>query len=104
MSLDDFNMKGTLNAPEKHKAIPRSAAWLSGEGAGSWFYIEQELLDFNITRFSPNGTEECKGLFKTKQQFDLTQNFELTYLSHCAEVNVIQNKIKIKLTLHQNQK
>ena len=103
MSLDDFNIKGTLKAPDKHKAIPLSAVWLSGEGAGSWFYIEQERMNFNITRFSPNGTEECTGLFKTKQPFDLTQNFEMTYLSHCAEVNVIQNKIKIKLTLQQNQ-
>jgi hypothetical protein len=36
---DKAFLSGTLPAPERHKAIPETALWLSGEGAGSWFDI-----------------------------------------------------------------
>jgi len=103
MSIEGFNLKGTLNAPEKHLNIPTSAKWLSGEGAGSWFYLKKEQDDYRIVRFSPNGKKECEGIFSTEAKFNLNQEYEVTYLSHCAEVNVIQNQCKIKFTLDQKQ-
>lgn len=103
MNTEGFNLKGTLNAPQKHVNIPVTSKWLSGEGAGSWFHFEKDLDNFCITRFSPSGIIECKGVFKAEKKFSFTQEFELTYLSHCAEVNVIQNENKIKFTLQQMQ-
>lgn len=99
------NLKGTLAAPVRHPAIPQKAQWLSGEGAGSWFFICPKGPLFQITRYSPNGKTECSGEFmlteklKSKDTFNPTQDFELCYLSHCAEVNVTQNKVAYQLVL-----
>ena len=104
MSVEGFNLKGTLNAPKKNINIPVTAKWLSGEGAGSWFCFTKKQDDYHIARFSPNGKKECEGAFYTEEKFDLNQEYEMTYLSHCAEVNVIQNERKITFTLHQKRK
>ena len=77
--------------------LPSTAKWLSGEGAGSWFVIEQESdTKYKITRFSPEGLVECKGLFGTNIAImDIGIDFEITYPSHCATVSILQGKEKI---------
>jgi hypothetical protein len=99
MMTEGFNLKGTLNAPVKHHNIPTPAKWLSGEGAGSWFYLEKNEDNYSITRFSPSGVTECKGIFNTENLFDIDTEYKITFLSHCAEVKVIQNNLKIKFTI-----
>lgn len=91
----------TLSEPKRHINIPENAKWLSGEGAGSWFLIKAYQDSFKITRFSPEGDIECQSIFKTNGTFDLNEEFEMTYLSHCKEVNVIQNNQKI--TFYRNE-
>lgn len=99
----------TLAAPEKHKNIPDKARWLGGEGAGSWFEVvlfnQDDKLEslYLITRFAPNSTIECKGIFTCNDNFEVEKNYELSYLSHCAEVNVKQGNKNIKFQLKEKQ-
>jgi hypothetical protein len=99
MNENELNINGTIQAPTKHDFVPKDAQWLSGEGAGSWFYFQQLKDEFAITRYSPNGNTECSGIFTTEDNFKFNQDFKVTFLSHCAEVNIIQNGKNIKLSL-----
>ncbi len=92
-----------------HKIVPEpkqpqhlsNAKWLSGEGCGSWFTIEEAEKGYLIARYSPDGKAECSGIFLqvTGSEIDLHTEFEFTYLSHCAEVNIIQHNINLKFKL-----
>lgn len=92
-----------------HKIVPEpkkpqhlcNAKWLSGEGCGSWFTIEKAEKGYLIARYNPEGKVECKGIFLqvTGSEIDLQAEFEFTYLSHCAEVNIIQHNINLKFKL-----
>ena len=84
----------TLNQPNRQPSIPEKAQWLAGEGAGSWFFIEHNGSEFQITRYSPEGDIECQSLFSTETEFDINQDFEFIHLCHCKQVNLIQNKTK----------
>lgn len=94
-------LKNTLPQPKKATNIPHDAQWLSGEGAGSWFSIKQSDLSYDIQRFSPDGKLECEGKFKNTSDtiFDIHTDFEITHLSHCQQVTVIQDQKKIRLIL-----
>jgi len=90
----------TLPAPKKRPSnLPHSSKWLAGEGAGSWFLIEECSGEncYKVSRFSPKGIIECEGLFVADSHFDLEQGYELTYPSHCAVVTVIQTTKSITL-------
>lgn len=88
----------TIPAPALLSLLPSHAKWLAGEGAGSWFVIDALDNDqFEITRFSPNGIEECTGVFETIDEFDFSQAYEMTYPTHCAKVTIIQNEKNIVL-------
>jgi hypothetical protein len=86
-----------LSAPVKPNNLSASARWLSGEGAGSWFQIEgkDNKTQYLITRFSPDGLIECKGIFVSSQKLDLLSEYELSYPSHCKAVTVIQGEKEI---------
>ena len=86
-----------LPRPALPAHLPSTAKWLSGEGAGSWFVIEQANdTQYKITRFSPEGLVECKGLFKVNiAKVEIEKEFEITYPSHCATVSILQGKEKI---------
>lgn len=88
-------------APAKPQHLPENLHWLSGEGCGSWFHIGQSELYYIISRYNPEGKLECKGLFKqvSGNPVNLNNNFEFTYLSHCAVVNIIQYNVKITFNL-----
>jgi len=97
-------MKGKINAPKKIDAIPNNAQWLGGIGAGSWFCLEKEELGFRIKRFSEEGDLECSGLFAVQVGgFDIAEHFQFTYLSHCQQCNILQNKIDYKFKLIENE-
>ena len=87
-----------LPSPLKPTHLPPNIHWLSGEGCGSWFHIEQNEIRFVISRYSPEGKLECAGVFNQVSglSFQINERFDFTYLSHCAEVNIIQNNQILK--------
>lgn len=86
-------LKHTLPEPDRHSNIPETAQWLSGEGAGSWFHIELKDKLLKIARYSPDGIVECEGIFKnnSKNTFDINQTYQITHLSHCQQVSIVQD-------------
>ena len=86
-----------LPEPALPTRLPAIAKWLSGEGAGSWFVIEEgeNSLQYKITRFSPGGIFECGGIFIAEKSFDLKKGFAMTYPSHCLKVTIICDKGKV---------
>lgn len=91
-SLSSKNLKKTLQIPLKGPKIPSNAQWLAGEGAGSWFHIEQADSRFRITRYNGLGDRECNGYFVklSNSGLDLTKPFEFIHLSHCDQVSIKQ--------------
>lgn len=90
--------------PQKPNHLSNNIKWLSGEGCGSWFLIEESLLKtFLVSRYSPEGKLECKGLFNqvSGNPMNFKEKYEFTYLSHCAEVNITQNSSNLKFKLIQ---
>jgi len=87
-----------LPAPPVPLALAASAKWLSGEGAGSWFVVEEaDDSTYKIARFSPTGNLECEGLFSKNQQINLHEDYIISYPSHCALVTLEQGGKSIQL-------
>lgn len=85
-------LKTTLVSPHLPNNLPATAQWLAGEGAGSWFVFEFNEPHPVISRFSADGNLECIGFFVCKSHdFEASKPFQITYLSHCQQVTVIQN-------------
>lgn len=80
--------------------IHKSAKWLAGEGAGSWFIITttNDQLIYLIERLSPLGALECSGNFKANTVIDLNTEYQITYPSNCLKVSVLQKNNIITLT------
>jgi hypothetical protein len=95
------SIKGTLPEPIRPESLPKKAQWLAGEGAGSWFLIEDilEKSIFKVTRYSPEGKIECEGNFEiadSNDNLDLSKPYQFIHLSHCAFVHIKQGEV-IKL-------
>ena len=90
---DKSKLKLTLVQPLKATNIPDNALWLSGEGAGSWFSINQVTKNYRISRYSPEGELECSGVFKVSNfnSFNINLPFQIEHLSHCQNVVVSQS-------------
>lgn len=86
------NVFGTLPQPERPSNIPEKSQWLAGEVAGSWFDIQKIESQYMITRYSPEGIEECTGIFMPafKMELNLDLPYEFTHLSHCSKVSILQ--------------
>ena len=86
--------------PKRHINVPDSAQWLSGSvGSGSWFFIaaKENQNQYQIKRFSREGMLECDRLFTVDNNtFDISVNYQFTFLSHCKECTIIQNEITYK--------
>lgn len=96
------SIKGTLPEPIRPEQLSEKAQWLAGEGAGSWFLIEetQQKSTFKITRYSPKGVIECEGNFvieTTTKQLNLNKPYKFIHLSHCAFVHIEQDGVVFKL-------
>ncbi len=87
-----MSLKTTLVASELPSSIPSTSQWLSGEGAGSWFFIRKEKNKFIISRYSPEGKLECTGEFEEvkTQQFNIEEQYKFVHLSHCKTVRIHQ--------------
>lgn len=96
------NLNQTLPEPKRPNFLPLGAQWLAGEGAGSWFLIEntEKYHVFEITRFSPKGKIECQGLFEIEnsdKSLKLDEPYNFVHLSHCAFVHIEQYNKTFKL-------
>ena len=79
------------------KNISEKAQLIEGIGASSWFTIAVEKSCYRIERFSPEGELECSRLFRAEPNtFDINLEYEFTYLSHCMQCTIIQNKLPFK--------
>ena len=90
-------MSEILPQPEKPNHISAEAQWLAGQGAGSWFFLSkhEDARDavYRIVRYSPLGKVECDALFEVNNAaFTIKENYQFTYLSHCAMCTVIQHE------------
>lgn len=81
-----------LPSPPKPDHLFVEAKWLSGEGCGSWFNMEENEGKYLVSRFNSEGKLECRGTFKQVlgRKINLKKEFEFTYMSHCAEITIIQ--------------
>lgn len=86
-----------LHPPDRPNNVSVNAHWLAGEGAGSWFELEETAEGYVVSRYSGVGRLECKGLFKTANHFDISKTYELAFPSHCAKVTIKQNGLSITL-------
>jgi hypothetical protein len=89
-----------LDTPSRPVNLPKNAQWLAGQGAGSWFYIQNSgdvKHHFKIFRYSPKGTLECDRIYKAIMPLDISKPYLFSYLSHCALCTIIQNNKKIIL-------
>ena len=87
-----MKLKSTLQEPVRSLQIPKSAQWLSGEGAGSWFHIVSKDEYFEVVRYSPEGKIECSGIFQniSNDKLNLQIRHQFIHLSHCKEVRIEQ--------------
>jgi hypothetical protein len=98
-------LKQTLVEPIRPSSIPAQAQWLSGEGSGSWFVIENNSDAFKISRYCPDGFLECQSQFRASNNkaFNIDSPYRVDYLSHCEKVVFIQNKIRIVFERIENK-
>lgn len=99
MGAHSIHLGKTLPPPVKHASVPEMAQWLAGEGAGSWFHIEQVDKKYTVTRFDRDGQVECRSIFNSSnlQNVRLFENYEFVHPCHCKEINILQNDLRIVL-------
>lgn len=86
-----------LSAPSIPNHLDENVKWLSGEGAGSWFLIESVDEIYEVSRYSPAGELECTSSYSSLESINLTDEYSITYPSHCAVITVVQNDKLISL-------
>lgn len=93
-----------LPPPPRPLSVPKESRWLSGEGAGSWFLIQKERNNYTILRYDEQGKQEYVGLYQLagNEHFAPDRPFDLLYLTHFQQVNVLQNQQHIRMTLVQD--
>ncbi|TVR85633.1 MAG: hypothetical protein EA411_12525 [Saprospirales bacterium] len=91
---DKSILKETIRKPKRPPIVPSHAQWLSGEGAGSWYQLDQltEGL-FELHRFDPTGKPEGRAILKSNNEENpnLNQAWQITHLSNCHRVTITQN-------------
>jgi hypothetical protein len=90
----------------RHPDIPEDAQWLSGEGAGSWFSLRFRDVFLIVTRYAPDGTVECSGMYQEsvggsgKASSSLLQrnysDFRLDHPSNCKEVALLYQGVRVR--------
>tara|TARA_R110001583_G_scaffold13561_1_gene57933 strand:+ start:6610 stop:7578 length:969 start_codon:yes stop_codon:yes gene_type:complete len=98
-------LKQTLAQTIRPSSVPVQAQWLSGEGSGSWFVIENNSDAFKISRYCPEGFLECQSQFNVSnsEEFNLNLSYRIDHLSHCQKVVFIQNNNRIVFERIENK-
>ena len=90
--------------------LPKSAKWLSGHGQGIWFDITKpENLsenEFRVKRIALTGEIDCDRVFVAEEttNFNLSEKYEITHISHCQKCTIIQNDKKFTLIMDREYK
>jgi hypothetical protein len=98
--LSKTELGSTLPQPGRHPDIPEDAQWLSGEGAGSWFVLDFQKNQLKVTRYAPDGTVECSGMYG---EFNSTllkakDSLRIGYPSNCKEVLLIKDSKEFRFS------
>ncbi|MCF8465261.1 MAG: hypothetical protein K9G41_10490 [Flavobacteriales bacterium] len=98
-SLPDSLFQGVIPEPNCPLNVPISAQWLAGEGAGSWYDLARTELGFLLTRYSRTGEQECAVPMQQidGEEWSHDDSFTITYMSHCAEINLLVNDARVRL-------
>lgn len=96
--IDKKILQSTLQAPGSEFRPHKDAQWLSGEGAGSWFVFEPLNPHLKVTRYSPDGTVECSGLYRNQDAQGIVpdHSFRITYPSNCKVVSLKNKETELK--------
>jgi hypothetical protein len=96
-------LKTTKSAPDKPLHIPPGSQWLSGEGAGSWFYVNPSDNLLEVVRYSPQGAVECKEKFTFggSNGFDPKQDYTISYPSDCQRISLRQKNALFSFSRHK---
>jgi len=91
--MNDFS--GTLYPPIEPSNLPEDAQWISGQGVGCWFFVENTLTnkEYRIQRFTPEGEVDCDRLFAQETDdlaFDAELPHAFKHISHCGECTIEQ--------------
>jgi hypothetical protein len=99
--IPQSNLQTVLPTPNRHVAIPIGAKWISGEGAGSWFHFNRMAEIFIVRRYSPEGDLEFSGVYEVigDSYFFPESPFDLNYLSHYKQINLVQAGKAIRMSL-----
>jgi len=89
---------GTIKAPIKPDHIPNETQWLSGQGGGTWFCVNEtdKINRYQIKRYAPNGDLDCDRIFEIEENgsvFDIQLLYEFVHISHCAKCRIKQDGI-----------
>ncbi len=90
------NTDKVLPAPVRAADLPDTAQWLSGEGAGSWYYIEcLTQKKFKVSRFDEEGLLEFADIYELADDsvFDEDKHFQISYPSHFQVITLLQNGV-----------
>lgn len=91
---------GALSAPAYPESLPANCKWLGSEGYGVWFLLTKEKglenNQYRIRRYKDDETLDCDRVFEiTKGQgFDINEEFEFGYISHCQQCTIYQGNEK----------
>jgi len=92
--------KGIITQPKKPNHLPNHVQWLTGQGCGSWFELNNlEKKDiYNIKRYSPEGDLEFSNEFTilTDREFSSQCPYAFTYMSHHKMCTIIQHNHKFE--------
>ena len=103
-NMTNYFDKKIPNKNNHIQSIPshlQNACFLSGIGSSAFFKIDQSLESqlFEICRYTEYGEEDFRGLFETKQLFDITKKYRFVYDSNCNYCTIEQNGRKIRFNL-----
>jgi hypothetical protein len=75
---------------------------LKGEGADTWFVWKNDNSlpphHYRFIRQNPEGEPECDNVFvDNTRKFNPHKPFQITYISHCKKIMILQNGQKIEL-------
>lgn len=89
---------GNIDSPEIPDLIPICSQWLSGQGAGAWFYVgeTEKQNKYNIKRYNPKGNLDCDRIFEIENNgtiFDIKEAYQFLHISHCSKCRIKQNEI-----------
>ncbi len=88
----------TFPQPEKHSDIPGNAQWISGEGYGSWYHLENVNESLILTKYSPKGEFEHRTIFTDDYNlFDPGKPFLITYPTNNQKLTLVQGEKKFSI-------